>query len=200
MSNERAISLSLTEYEASVLLGTLLEGLDHADDEARPRVLRELVEGINSQLPTDWRADAEIEMNTSDGLGGGPAIVGERVRIPANADHYRFLTASEAAQLYEAAAVVVERYAEGRSIDEAINTLSLHYPGYPERPKPSNALRVAWGGTAVAHGCPDQDEPDRERAIDTVANVLHWLADQGEEDPAAILSSAAAHFLQEDQV
>lgn len=56
MSREQIVSLTLTEYESSVLLGTLIEGLDHADDEARPVVLRGLVEGLNSQLPIEWRA------------------------------------------------------------------------------------------------------------------------------------------------
>lgn len=65
-------------------------------------------------------------------------------------------------------------------------------------PESTNAQRAAWGGNAVKHGCPDLCEPARDRAIDTVANILHWLAEQGAEDPAAILSSAASHFLQED--
>jgi hypothetical protein len=38
---------------------------------------------------------------------------------------------------------------------------------------------------------------ERDDAIDTVANILHHLESRGEEDPAAILASAAALYFAE---
>lgn len=62
-----------------------------------------------------------------------------------------------------------------------------------------NAQRERLGHFAVAHGTPDdnRDASRRERATDAVANVLHYLASQGEDDPPAILSSATSHYLAE---
>jgi len=55
-----------------------------------------------------------------------------------------------------------------------------------------------FGKAAVDAGTPDRGKNDeRTDAIDTVANVLHYLDACGEEDPAAILASAATHYLAE---
>jgi hypothetical protein len=58
--------------------------------------------------------------------------------------------------------------------------------------------RAAFGKAAVDAGTPDRGKNDnRTDAIDVVANILHWLRSIDEPDPAAILSSAATHFLVE---
>jgi hypothetical protein len=63
--------------------------------------------------------------------------------------------------------------------------------GTPER-------AAAFGGRAVEVGSPDRGQnDDRTDAIDTITNVLHWLGSRGEGDPAACLSSAAAHYFAE---
>jgi hypothetical protein len=65
--------------------------------------------------------------------------------------------------------------------------------GTPER-------AAAFGGRAVEVGSPDRGQnDDRTDAIDTVANVLHWLGSRGEDDPAACLSSAATHYFAESE-
>lgn len=55
-----------------------------------------------------------------------------------------------------------------------------------------------FGKAAVDAGTPDRGQNDeRTDAIDAVANILHYLDDCGEEDPAAILASAATHYFAE---
>jgi hypothetical protein len=63
--------------------------------------------------------------------------------------------------------------------------------GTPERAS-------AFGGQAVEAGSPDCGQnDDRTDAIDTIANILHWLDSRGEPDPAACLPSAATHYFAE---
>jgi hypothetical protein len=63
-----------------------------------------------------------------------------------------------------------------------------------------NARRAMFGKRAVDAGTPDRgDDGDRTDAIDTVGNVLHFLASAGEDEPAGMLSSAAAHFYAETE-
>ena len=63
---------------------------------------------------------------------------------------------------------------------------------------PPNERRAAFGKRALDAGTPDRgDDGERTDAIDTVANVLHHLRSVGEPEPAAMLSSAAAHFYAE---
>lgn len=52
---------------------------------------------------------------------------------------------------------------------------------------------AAFGRAAVEVGCPDENEP-RTNAVDTIANVLHYLAEEGEENPLGVLESASMHF------
>lgn len=62
----------------------------------------------------------------------------------------------------------------------------------------TNEQRARFGEEAVEVGTPDRGQnDDRTDAIDTVANILHWLASLGEDDPVGILSSASSHFLVE---
>ena len=94
---------------------------------------------------------------------GGPAIVRSRVRIPLNAEQYRFLTPSEVAQVYEAGATVVERLSKGGDIGEAVEALAVHYPDYPERPAPEPAYTVVgerwerqpWSVVVFTHNGPE---------------------------------------------
>jgi len=52
-----------------------------------------------------------------------------------------------------------------------------------------------FGKAAVDAGTPDRGQDDeRTDAIDAVANILHYLDSIGEEEPTAILASAATHF------
>lgn len=56
------------------------------------------------------------------------------------------------------------------------------------------------GRAAVDAGTPDRGQEDeRTDAIDTVANVLHYLDSIGEEDPPAILSSAVTYYYAEKE-
>lgn len=58
--------------------------------------------------------------------------------------------------------------------------------------------RAEFGRAAVNAGAVDRAEDgEREAAINTVANILHWLASIGESEPELILSSAATHFFAE---
>lgn len=55
-----------------------------------------------------------------------------------------------------------------------------------------------FGKAALDAGTPDRGRDDeRTGAIGAVANILHYLESVGEEDPAAILSSAATHYFAE---
>lgn len=66
--------------------------------------------------------------------------------------------------------------------------------------EPRNARRAEFGKRALDVGTPDRgDDGDRTDAIDTVANILHYLRSVGEDEPAAMLSSAAAHFYAETE-
>jgi hypothetical protein len=58
--------------------------------------------------------------------------------------------------------------------------------------------RVDYGKAAVETGTPEHDWGSaRSSATTTVTNVLHYLDSIGEDDPAAILSSAAANYFAE---
>ncbi len=56
------------------------------------------------------------------------------------------------------------------------------------------------GRAAVDAGVPNRSQADpRTEATVAITNVLHYLDSTGEEDPAAILSSAATHFFAEKE-
>jgi hypothetical protein len=61
------------------------------------------------------------------------------------------------------------------------------------------------GLSAIDAGTPDRGENDDEEdgdltdAIDTVANILHWLEHRGCIDPTQILPAAQRHFIAERQ-
>jgi hypothetical protein len=58
----------------------------------------------------------------------------------------------------------------------------------------TNAVRAEFGRAAVDLGTPDRGlNDDITDAVDTVANVMHWLHEQGI-DPAPALESARRHF------
>jgi len=58
----------------------------------------------------------------------------------------------------------------------------------------TNAVRAEFGRAAVDVGTPDRGLNDqRTDAVDALANVMHWLHEQGI-DPAPVLHSAARHF------
>ncbi len=58
-------------------------------------------------------------------------------------------------------------------------------------------VRQAFGLAACEAGSPDHDVRDAETsATDTIANVLHWLADEGG-DVSQALSRARHHFIEE---
>jgi hypothetical protein len=58
----------------------------------------------------------------------------------------------------------------------------------------TNAARSEFGRAAVDVGTPDRGLNDASTdAVDTVANIMHWLHQQGIE-PAPILQSAVRHF------
>jgi hypothetical protein len=60
----------------------------------------------------------------------------------------------------------------------------------------ANRERVQRGGMAVRAG--SQPDTPREEAIDTIANVLHWLADARPEfDARAICEAAIDHMTSE---
>lgn len=55
-----------------------------------------------------------------------------------------------------------------------------------------------FGRAAIDAGTPDRGaDEERAEAIGAVANVLHYLDSIGEEDPEAILASAATHYFAE---
>jgi hypothetical protein len=57
-----------------------------------------------------------------------------------------------------------------------------------------------YGRAAVDAGTPDRGQEDeRTDAIDTVANILHYLDSRGEQDPPAILASAVTHYYAEKE-
>lgn len=59
---------------------------------------------------------------------------------------------------------------------------------------------ASFGRAAIDAGTPDRGQNDeRTDATDAVTNILHYLATVGEEEPAAILSSAATHFFAEKE-
>ncbi len=63
--------------------------------------------------------------------------------------------------------------------------------------KLTNAVRAQFGRAAVDVGTPDRGENDqRTDAVDAVANILHWLNDNGI-DQITVLESASGHFLAE---
>jgi hypothetical protein len=56
------------------------------------------------------------------------------------------------------------------------------------------------GKAALDVGARDRGaESDHDDAIDAVANILHYLDGRGEEDPAALLASAAALYFAEKE-
>ena len=58
----------------------------------------------------------------------------------------------------------------------------------------TNAARAEFGRAAVDVGTPDRGlNDDSTDAADTLANVMHWLHEQGI-DPAPVLQSACRHF------
>jgi hypothetical protein len=58
----------------------------------------------------------------------------------------------------------------------------------------TNAVRAEFGRAAVDVGTPDRGLNDeRTDAVDVLANVMHWLHEQGI-DPAPVLQSARRHF------
>jgi hypothetical protein len=58
----------------------------------------------------------------------------------------------------------------------------------------SNEARAEFGRAAVDLGTPDRGLNDeRTDAVDTLANVMHWLHEQGI-DPGPVLQSACRHF------
>lgn len=56
--------------------------------------------------------------------------------------------------------------------------------------------RVVAGAAAVKAGSPDYEENDAQtNAVDTIANILHWLASEEPfSNPASALISAQDHF------
>lgn len=61
-----------------------------------------------------------------------------------------------------------------------------------------NKQRAAYGLAAMQAGSPDRGEQEeRSDAIDAITNILHYLGSVGEDDPTAILSTAASHYLTE---
>lgn len=62
-----------------------------------------------------------------------------------------------------------------------------------------NKVRASFGGAAGEAGCPDAgfQEP-RETAIDTIANVLHWLDQNGvTSDGASVVRAALKNYEEE---
>jgi hypothetical protein len=58
--------------------------------------------------------------------------------------------------------------------------------------------RAELGRAAIDAGCADRDRKDeRTAATDAITNILHGLAEAGEEEPELILSSAATHYFVE---
>lgn len=55
---------------------------------------------------------------------GGPAIIGNHVRLPGRGDLYTWLSAEKVNELYEQAAHVAARYREGEDVGTAIKALS----------------------------------------------------------------------------
>lgn len=63
-----------------------------------------------------------------------------------------------------------------------------------------NKQRAAYGLAAMQAGSPDRGEQEeRSDAIDAITNILHYLGSVGEDDPTAVLSSAASHYLTESE-
>src|SRR4029077_18596245 len=57
-----------------------------------------------------------------------------------------------------------------------------------------NEARAEFGRAAVDVGTPDRGQnDDRTDAVDTIANILHWLA-RLDLDPRACLEAATRHF------
>lgn len=66
------------------------------------------------------------------------------------------------------------------------------------RSEVENAMRAALGERAVIAGIADERDQDREDAICTIVNVLHWLErEEGDADPEAVLDMALHHFVVE---
>lgn len=67
-----------------------------------------------------------------------------------------------------------------------------------KRSEVENLMRAALGERAVIAGIPDERDQDREDAISTIANVLHWLErEEGDADPEDVLDMALHHFVVE---
>jgi hypothetical protein len=80
-------------------------------------------------------------------------------------------------------------------IEKRTTVPALTEPGERDREgEITNAARAEFGRAAVDVGTPDRGlNDDSTDAVDTVANVMHWLHEQGI-DPALVLRSAARHF------
>jgi hypothetical protein len=80
-------------------------------------------------------------------------------------------------------------------IEKRTTVPALTEPGERDREgQITNAARAEFGRAAVDVGTPDRGlNDDRTDAVDTVANVMHCLHEQGI-DPAPVLRSASRHF------
>jgi hypothetical protein len=80
-------------------------------------------------------------------------------------------------------------------IEKRTTVPALTEPGERDREgEITNAARAEFGRAAVDLGTPDRGlNDDRTDAVDTLANVMHWLHEQGI-DPAPVLQSASRHF------
>lgn len=150
------------------------------------------------------------DLATGDGLGGDllPATPANIRRLwPVHGDKLFGVDASEGS--FEEFSVNPGDYADFADCDDDERlfgdnaVLCLRRPPFEPvmiEPEEGNARRAMFGGRAVDAGSVDRGKSDdRTDAIDTVANVLHWLQGIGEDDPAAILNSAASHFFAETE-
>lgn len=80
-------------------------------------------------------------------------------------------------------------------IEKRTSVPALTEPGEHDRGgEITNAARSEFGRAAVDVGTPDRGPNDESTdAVDTVANVMHWLHQQGIE-PAPVLRLAGRHF------
>jgi hypothetical protein len=67
-----------------------------------------------------------------------------------------------------------------------------------KRSEVEKLMRAALGEQAVIAGIADERDQDRDDAIATIANVLHWLErEEGDADPEDVLDMALHHFVVE---
>jgi hypothetical protein len=134
--------------------------------------------------------NAESEMAGGDGLGGEPKRLDPCAQIAESVGY--------SAEAYESGLEQLIAYKD--ALEDAVRQLTADDDDELAALE-GNALRAALGKRAVDAGTPDRegDGSNRTDAIDTVANVLHYLASVGEDEPAGMLSSAAAHFYVETE-